>query len=366
MRIAIITASMSPFHCGIGDHSSQLAGSLRQLGHEVSIIAGRGEACDGVSIIDSNWEVDSLERLFRRLTEMHLELVIIQFTPLMYHSANDRDGRNMVLFLKRCAKLWKTAVIVHETYFRTWRYLPSLIRGTREKALLQGMVRHSHYIFSASQPLVNEMSGWGSEAKISLLPIGSNFRIVEVDRDLARYERGVGKDDILLVMFGGGNNLKWMKRHVQRADLLLYSEGVKAKWLMLGGIPGAWFRLRLPVVSLGRVDEDEISVRLRTGDIFLMPHFSGLCAKRGTLMAAMQHSLPVVGTRSGMTDTFWDNVQGVCLIPVSSARNFAQQVANLACDSEARTRLGSSNQDYFRRHFNWEQVADMLLKEVSL
>lgn len=47
MHIGIITASMPPFLCGIGDYSLQLAGALRQLGHEASIVAGRGKAGDG-------------------------------------------------------------------------------------------------------------------------------------------------------------------------------------------------------------------------------------------------------------------------------------------------------------------------------
>lgn len=366
MRISIITASMPPFHCGIGDHSLRLAGALRKVGHEVSIIAGRGEAGDGVAIIDSNWETQSLERLFRKLAEIQPDLVLIQFTPLMYHNANHRDGRDMARFWERCAGSWKTAIIVHETYFRTWWYPPSWIRGAMEKALLQRMVSNSHYVFSASQPIVDEVVGWGSGANVSLLPIGSNFPFVEIDRDIARSERGICADEIVLVLFGGGNSLKWMKRHVQVTDAFLHSKGVRAKWLMLGGIPSSWFKLRLPVVSLGRIDEKEISIRLQTGDIFLMPHFAGLCAKRGTLMAAMQHRLPVVGTRSVMTDAFWDKVQGVQLTPASSARRFARQVVTLAGDSQTRRLHGSSNQHYFQRHFTWEQVVGMLLKEVTL
>lgn len=365
MRISIITASMPPFHCGIGDHSLHLAGTLRQQGCEVSIIAGRGEASDGVSIVDCDWGSRSLERLFRKLAELQTDLVLIQFTPLMYLNANHWDGRDMVPFWERCAGSWKTAIIVHETYFRTWRYPPSWVRGSREKAFLQRMASHSHSVFSASQPLVEEMGEWESGANVSLLPIGSNFPFVEIDRDMVRSERGIGTDEILLVLFGGGISLKWMKRHVHATDALLHSEGVNAKWLMLGGITSSWFRLKLPVVSLGRVDEQEMSIRLQTSDIFLMPHYAGLCAKRGTLMAAMQHGLPVVGSRTEMTELYWSNVEGVRLTPRRHARAFAGQVLELSRDREARKVMGRANQQYFLGHFTWEAIAQTFLDRVG-
>lgn len=365
MRISIITASMPPFHCGIGDHSLYLAATLRQQGCEVSIIACRGEATDGVSIVDCDWEIRSLERLFRKLAELQTDLVLIQFTPLMYSDANRWDGRGIVPFWEKCAGSWKTAIIVHETYFRSWRYPPSWVRGSREKAFLQRMVSHSHYVFSASQPLVNEMGGWERERDVSLLPIGSNFPFVEIDRDAARIERGIGTDEIVLVLFGGGNSLKWMKRHVHATDTLLHSEGINAKWLMLGGITSSWFRLKLPVVSLGRVDEREMSIRLQTSDIFLMPHYAGLCAKRGTLMAAMQHGLPVVGSRTAMTEQFWENVEGVRLAPRRDARVFAEQVLALSRNHDARKIMGSANRQYFHDHFTWETIAQIFLDSVG-
>lgn len=364
MHIGIITASMPPFLCGIGDYSLQLAGALRQLGHEVSIVAGRGEAGDGVSIVDCDWGERSLERLFGRLAELQPDLVVIQFTPLMYRNANHRDGRDMAPFWERCAERWETAIIVHETYFRTWWYPPSWIRGGREKALLQRMVSHSLSVFSASQPLVDEMAGWGNGTGVSFLPIGSNFPCVEMDRNATRSERGIGTDEILLVLFGGGNSLKWMRRHVRVTDALLHSEGIKAKWLMLGGIPDSWFRLTLPVVSPGRLDEREVSIRLQTADIFLMPHYAGLCAKRGTLMAAMQHGLPVVGSRTAMTERFWNDTEGVRLTPRHDARAFAEQVLVLSRDGGMRNAIGSANRQYFFSHFTWEVIAQTFLDWV--
>ena len=356
---------MPPFQCGIGDHSLHLAGTLRQQGCQVSIIAGRGEATDGVSIVDCDWGLKSLERLFRKLAELQPDLVLIQFTPLMYRNANHGDARDMVPFWERCAGLWKTAIIVHETYFRTWWYPPSWVRGSREKALLQKMVRHSHFVFSASQPLVDEMDGWERGAKASLLPIGSNFPFVEIDRDAVRSERVIGADEILLVLFGGGNSLKWMRRHVHTTDALLHSAGVNAKWLMLGGIPSSWFRLKLPVVSPGRLNEQEISIRLQTCDIFLMPHYAGLCAKRGTLMAAMQHGLPVVGSRTPMTEHYWDNLKGVRLTPMRHARAFAGQVLALSRDRAARELMGRANREYFLGHFTWPAISQTLLDSVG-
>jgi glycosyltransferase involved in cell wall biosynthesis len=365
VKIGIITNDVPPYHCGIGDHTINLANAIRFLGESAVIIAARGKPSKNINVVECDWGQQGFERFFKKIESLDLDHLILQFTPLMYINEKNRDGYELQKFWKMCALQWNVSIVVHETYFRTWWHPPSWINGLIEKRLFKKMVANSHFAFSASQPLVDEMKGWRNGANVELLPIGSNFPLVEISRDVVRHELGIQSNEIVLVLFGGGNTLKWMKRYVHATDALLHSEGVKARWLLLGGVPESWFKFNLLVTSPGRLSERELSFWLQASDIFLMPHYAGLCAKRGTLMAAMQHALPVVGTRTKMTDAFWDEVKGVRLSSLYSASEFGQQVLALALNQQLRKRLGRINQEYFQRHFTWKNIVRSFLEVIK-
>lgn len=363
MKFAILARSVPPFHCGIGEHTVNFANALRAIGAKSEVFASQGEPRDHINVISDRWDHATLSHLFDRMENIGIEHVSIQFTPLSFnHEITSSDA--LTDFWARCSSRWKTSMIVHETFFRVWWYPPSWIRGGLEKLLLRKMVDHSQYVFTASQPLINEMCRWRTSSRLSHLPIGSNVPVLQVNRTEARSQLGIGLNEIVLVLFGGGNSLKWMKGHVYSIDSLLHSKGVRASWLMLGGIPESWFTLKLPVTSLDRVSEKDLSIRLQTSDIFLMPHYAGLCAKRGTLMAAMQHGLPVVGTETRMTDAIWKDHRGITLLARPDAEGFAKSVLELSRDGQKRLVMGRTNQDFFNRFCTWPTIAEAFLHKV--
>lgn len=82
-------------------------------------------------------------------------------------------------------------------------------------------------------------------------------------------------------------------------------------------------------------------------------------------MAAMQHALPVVGTRTRLTDSFWEEVEGVRLVSRNSSTTFAQKVLELALDPKLRANLGQANQDYYHSHFSWPLVIQTFLGRIG-
>jgi glycosyltransferase involved in cell wall biosynthesis len=99
-------------------------------------------------------------------------------------------------------------------------------------------------------------------------------------------------------------------------------------------------------------------------DIFLMPHFGGIGAKRGTLMSAMAHGLPVVGTRGVMTDPFWSDVPAVALFDEKAEEDFTEGVLALCRDGGLRQSMGSQNADYFRANLTWPTIAAKFLNAI--
>jgi glycosyltransferase involved in cell wall biosynthesis len=360
IRFAIVTRRLPPAHCGIGDYSVCLANALRTLGHHVDLISGEGEA--GIKIDACDWRRDSWGRVLSLLGELQPSHVLLQFTPQLYLTSNELEGTFLTEFWGVCRKKWHSSLIIHETYFLAWWYPPSWIRGRRERQLLRELVSLSNQNFSASHPLVEEMLAWDPGSHVSVLPIGSNIPMVTADRDDIRERNGFEPRDVVITLFGGGNSLRWLAGHVTATDRLLRQKGIGLRWVLLGGVPGGWFNLKSPYISLGRMSESDISEWLQASDIFILPHFAGLCAKRGTLMAAMGHSLPVVGTDTEMTDQFWRNVGGVSLVSRWSARRFATAVMSLASDKNKMVQYGKLNQIYFDNNFTWECIAAKLLR----
>ncbi|GEM_PF-3481138 len=365
MRIGIINRKSPPEICGISDHTLLLAKGLEAFGHEAIIVAGRGEGGKNLLLTNDHWDKAGLNRLLDSLKKLSPEHLILQYTPLHYSGRTGRQNFDLLKFWRACGRYWKISLFVHETYFRVWWHPPSWWRGTIQKFLLRRLAAESHFVFTASTPLIEELSQWSLKAKIVHLPIGSNFPFIQIDRVQLRQKNGIAPHKILLTLFGGGSALRDMSEYIDELDVYLKQYQVPICWLLLGGISQNWFKLSLPVISPGQLPPQDISLWLQMADIFLMPHQPGLNAKRGTLMAALQHGLPVVGTRGYMTDPFWGAVRGVNLIQVKNRMQFCDTVRRLCLDENLRRSQGENNKQYYQQNFTWEKIAGSFLNTIS-
>ncbi len=365
MRLGILTRSLPPYTCGIGDHTLNLARHLRERGHAVELIASRGGADHGAVIVGQQLDEAWAQRVREATVRLRIELLVLQLTPQIYGD-DSRTWRPILLELMTgISSLTATALIVHESYFRTWRRPQSLLRGTGQKWLLEALCRASDHVFTASQPLLAEMAGWGLRKPAALLPIGSNIPVANVDVAAFRAHKGIGESTLVLTLFGGGNNLKWMLEHVRLLERRLEANRVPHAWLLLGGVPQGWIQARGPVLVPGVLGLPELSAHLQMTDIFLMPHWCGVNAKRGTLIAALEHGLAVVGTRAFMTDALWRVAEGIALVDASDAWGFCEAVLRLASNRQRRRRYGELNRAFFLTHFTWVDIVSRFLSAVQ-
>lgn len=365
MRIGILTRTLPPYPCGIGDHTVHLASGLRALGHEVVTIAGMGASENSSLIVGDDFNASALNRLRQMISKLNLDHLVLQYTPLMYTHDNGRAPRELPPMLEAIGEQLPTSLIVHETYFRTWRWPPSLLRGTSQKQTLQAMCRSSHNVFTASEPLLAEMGYWQLRRAPIRLHIGSNIPLAETNNSALRVRHGLNPNTVLLTLFGGGNNLKWMLGHVRALERRLRMEDVAHAWLLLGGVPRNWLPIDASVLNPGYLPLPALSAYLAATDIFLVPHWSGLSAKRGTLIAALQHSLPVVGINGYMTDPFWNTVGGVELFATHDSEGFLEAVVLLSRDGRRRRFMGDINKAYFEAHFTWPTLARRFLGSIQ-
>lgn len=361
MHILILTRHLAPTVCGIGDQSTLLAGHLEARGHRVTLLAGTGAAAPGRKIVENFWRPDRIHELDEAVAALQPDHVVLEYTPLAFAPDGRFPNHALTRFWARLGQRCHTSLVLHETYFKAWWHPPSWITGPLQKRQMQRLVRASHRVLTASHVLFDEIRNWSDRPRYGLLPLGTAIPVAKVDRAALRARYGIAPSERVLTLFGGGESLRRLRGLVEAVDAEFAARALPMRWLLLGGVPAEWFVLRHAIVRPGFLEAHDLSAHLQMSDLFLVPHLSGLCAKRSALIAALAHGLPVVGTRGPYTDDFWSGVTGVTLVGRWPRRAFTQATADLAADEGRRTQLGVGNRQFFEGRFAWDRVVEAFL-----
>ena len=365
MKIVILTRDLPPTVCGIGDQSTLLAQQLQARGHRVALLAGTGAPAPDRTIVERFWVPERMQELAKAIQALQPDHVVLEYTPLTFALEGRYPNPALAQFWARLGRQCRTTLVLHETYFRAWWHPPSWVTGPVQKWQMRRLVRDSHRVLTASQPLLDEVRRWSDRTRFGLLPLGTAIPVGPADRTALRNRHGIDAAERVLTLFGGGESLRRMAGHVEAVEAEFAARRLPLRWLMLGGIPAGWFALRRPVVRPGFLDVRDLSAHLQASDLFLVPHLSGLCAKRSALIAALAHGLPVVGTRGPYTDDFWGDVAGVTLLHRWPRRAFARATADLAGNEPLLQKQGRANRELFESRFAWDRVVEAFLDDAA-
>ena len=202
MKIGIIAYKVPPYICGIGDHSLELAKSIRSEKNLSLIIANKGDGSKHIKIYNFDWFYKNPNLIFDEIRTLKLDHLVLQFTPLYFFENNNYNKNCLLHFWKKCNKYMKTSIIIHETYFQDIRHPLSLIKGLFQKKLIKDLVKKSDFTFSSSPYLLDDINEWNLGAKTYYLPIGSNIPLIKINKVNKRKEKKIKKNEIVLTIFG--------------------------------------------------------------------------------------------------------------------------------------------------------------------
>lgn len=222
-----------------------------------------------------------------------------------------------------------------------------------------------------------------SDKKVSHLvtiPIGSNVprRLPKnYDRDRWRRRLGLPTTALVLCYFGFLNASKGGEELVEALGILR-DAGYDARLLMIGGVVGAsdptnrayLERIRSMienrglddcVVWTGYVPPSQVSASFESSDICVLPYRDGVSFRRGSLMAALVHGMPIVSTCPRVELPSLEHGENVCLVPPEDSQALADAVARLADDEESMKRL-SRGAKVLAQRFDWRQITKRTLE----
>ncbi|MBF2066607.1 MAG: glycosyltransferase [Calothrix sp. C42_A2020_038] len=365
-QTVIITAKTSLHVCGVGDYSINLSTYLKKhCGLELDLIVEKSckSSSEPVTIIPyvDNWSKTGCRKLLNLLEAENVKTVILQYTPRLYTSKE--YNLNLIKFWQECSKKFQTLLIAHETYYWFLKYPGTWVNGLFQQYILYKLVQSSHHIFCGSELYLKQIKRFSnSSEKIHYLPIPNNIspQLLSVEEKHAlRQKIDIAPKQIVLLLFGCLASIR--QDWVASLDNYLHNSDYAVTWLLLGEAKSVTVPFKNPVLRPGYLTSNELSHYLQISDLLLMPHEFGVSAKRTSLMSALEHGLPVVGTYGRLTDSFLYKLPSLFLAPDKDYSVFQEQVLNTISRRANLHNAIQETQHYYHSHLSWLAVTQTLL-----
>jgi hypothetical protein len=158
------------------------------------------------------------------------------------------------------------------------------------------------------------------------------------------------------ILFFGTGHQSVLFDYVEEAFITLLRTAPNAGLVVVGMTPEKLRQLRpsladlgARVQALGYISAEQVSLWLQVATLVLAPLIEGVSARKGTVMAALQHGQAVVTTRGVHTsdDIAWDEI---CLLAPLRREAFAAMAVKAFHDPEWRAAIGRAARAEYDAH----------------
>lgn len=350
MSVAVVAAESSRPADGIRDYTDRL----------MTEFAGGGEVSASLHLVRPGRIELDIDRL------VEADAILVQYNPFWYGKRGFAPALLSNLWrVRRRGTRPVMAAMVHETFVDMKNPRWALM-GAWQRAQLAGLRAACDLLFCSIEAWTERLRGWVPARAVAHLPVASNLPDMSAHRARARRALGASDEQVVLACFGLEHPGR-LREHVA-----LSARAVSAQRpvlvVNLGSGPATEGTLgdgAARLVSPGFQPATDVGRLLAASDVFLAPYADGVSTRRTTVMAALQHGIPVVGTSGHLTDSiFARSGHALTLFPVAAVASFAERVAELSLDASARTRQGAAGQDLYRAEFDWPVLTERLKRRL--
>ena len=356
MRIALVHSDRGRTVDGVRDHSRRLA---EELSHQSIQVQSRFQTAGSVG-----GSIMGLLRVSRELSRSgEPSAIVLQYMPFCFARWGFAPWLPACLLAIRATGNRPTvALMVHEPYvpMNSWRWV---LMGLWQRLQLGALRLTADVVFTSIEPWARRFEAQLPKRPVHHLPVGSNFPDFRSQRHDERGRMGVDEETLVVATLGR-DHPAWLGDYVVAAanaiagagrPLVLLSMGAEAP--RLSGLDPS-----IAVHSPGYLEPGDLAGKLAASDLFLAPLRDGISTRRGQLMAALQHALPVVGTVGPLTDSILREADSALrLTQVGNPELFAGAALELAENPGARASTGIAARQLYERNFDWPVTARKML-----
>jgi len=365
MRIALLAGAFPPQFDGIGDHNWWISQALAELGHSVTVFTSfPSERPQPVNVqVLPCFEASNSQSLKAILPLLHkgqgFDWLIVQYNPFSFGKRGFAPGLIATL---RCARI-PVACIFHETFaIPLWPWQHIVMRLWQYPQFVS-LVRIGRCHFVASERWLTQVRQW-AKGPSTLLPVGSNLPLCPLTKQEARKQLGLRPDALILGVFGFAHHSK-RTEWIGAAARGIHARFPQTEVLCIGQV-GQWVRGACgdtPVHDHGSLPGPDVSLRLRAMDLFLAPLSDGISGRRGSIVAALQHGLPICSTVRSYTDAFLKNFDSPAfsLVPHDNQTLFCEAALRLAERAVQEPNFGQELTEFHDKDFAWPVLAERMV-----
>jgi glycosyltransferase involved in cell wall biosynthesis len=338
LKVLLVSGSLPGIRCGIGDYTARLGSELaRRPGVSVCILTSANErvrldaALPAEVAPEARWGLGDLSGLLRMVKKRAPDIVHIQYPAVGY------DGRLGIVFLPLAAtRLGRlpTVLTIHERRERrrAARFAINFMALTSTQVVTLDPVEAASLKEAVPRIAPKVLTG----RMISTIPVAA-----DVNRQAWRARFHAADGDVVLVTFGLIHPRRRLEDIIDAVAELRRST-VPVRLVVVGGeaeydpdtARAYAVSLRDRARSLGlegvidwmdHVGAAEVSACLRAADAAVLLYPDGASGKNTTLLAALEHGLPVVTTLGAATSESLRGQAG--LLFVNAARYTAVDLA---------------------------------------
>ncbi|NLG48663.1 MAG: glycosyltransferase family 4 protein [Chloroflexi bacterium] len=392
LRVLLITGEYPPMEGGVGDFTHLLGVALADQGAEVHVLTSAQAATaddndspsqPGTAAIPGgrspvrrhalmpSWGwMDLYGRARQLIQQIRPDVVNIQYQAAAYAMHPAIHLFPYTLRPIPCVTTFHDLLVP---------YLFPKAGPLRRQAVLT-LARSSHAAIVTNPEDEQQLGTISGVARLIRIPIGSNIPCVlprGYERQAWRERYGIAPDACVLCYFGFLNASKGGEDLIDAFDSLCRG-GYNVHLLMIGGEVGAsdptnreyLAHVRRTIVERGLTDRvtwtgfmasDEVSAAFASSDVCVLPYRDGVSLRRGSLMAALTHGMPIVSTEPRVSLPELVHGGNMLLTPAANPRKLADTIARLAENEELRQQLGAGARA-LAQEYDWDRIAARTLE----
>lgn len=383
MKILIVCPSYPPLIDGLSGHTYCLAKALAKKDQEIHILTSElahlphYEFQENIHIHRQvkSWALLNALDIIESIKEINFDQILIQYVPFLY---SKRGGLSLAILYLTWAIRWffgkKAFLYAHELFYPLQKNYKAIIMHFGHRMMLFSLGLCSNKIFTSTHKnrlILTRMFYWRKK-DILHLPVSSNIpKTLVENKEHVLANLGLKSNLFTICCFGFLHPSKLypeildtLKEIYEKKllDFQLIFIGPTEKDLM-ATLGFQYSCKRLPFLKLtGPIEERKVSQLLQCCNLFIGLFMDGLTSRRGSVLAAMEHGLPIISTKSIDTEEWLFSHPEISFLPSQSTQIKRDLLQEILKQKNQKNSSGLS--EYYYQHFSWEQTAAILLSTL--